>query len=230
MPVYVAWGMAIASCIIVIALWKPSPVSDQQATLRQFLLFSWEMSSGSLSAWASPHRALKWIAIALLCAGGLSIYVHKRVYRSPFGMAVGTVWLASFVLIAAVAKGRAGSANWDQGYDGHYGYLTVLIPVLSWIALSTSQRATRSTALFVAAFFGAAAIYNYVWRVDLAKYQAPMFAVVQQAIASRVPSRQIVDDNFDSFYTNDNREALKKHLGDLIDLLRSHGGKWYGRQ
>ncbi|OZI20931.1 hypothetical protein CAL26_26105 [Bordetella genomosp. 9] len=217
----------VASCILVIALWRPSPVSDELATLFQILRFSWQMSAASLSQWASPHKLLKWAVIAALCIAGLWSYIRTRAYKTPFGAALGSVWVASFMLIAAVAKGRAGQGQWNSGFDGHYGYLAALIPALAWIALSVSKRMAQGASLLVAAFFGIAAVHNYVWRIDYARYQEPTFVMVQKKIASNVPALEIVNEDFDALYMGDNRAALKQYLATSIDALRTHGGAIY---
>jgi hypothetical protein len=227
---YLAMAAAAASNVAQISLWHPSAASEQGSlTFHALAMFVWNMSSASLLQDAAAHRLWKWAFIAVLFVASVVAYFVCRLYRTVSGAAIGSVVVASFALMVAVASGRAASADWNSGYDGHYGYLTVLIPILSWVVLSFAAPRWwhHILTLAVLVFFGSAAVVNYRWRIEYAKEQIPQFIAVEAEIASSKPARSIVDDHYAVLYLGDDREALRQYLATSIVALRLHGGRLY---
>lgn len=221
-----------ATSLIGLALvWKPSIATSAAAgtTPEAIVLFLQGMVKSWLGVYAMGADGWKTaFAVAVIVAGmGVCLARAWRSWRAK-GARIGEMLLLlavltqSLVTICVVAISRAGAQPWSPGLELHYGYLTILIPVCCWVAISTAVPRRLLSGLSLVALAGVAFVYvfNVEWRVGASRDGYSEVVAAEAALLSGMPARKAADEHIRQLYYVDTPDARSSVTG-AIELLRT---------
>ena len=170
--------------------WTPSPTaSPGNFRLHEFALYMRGLVIGSTGLFSFEHAAWKFVVFISLFVAAMTICLQRFLKRTidiqDALLAVGAA--ASFAVLASIAIGRSKLyGEWQPQIGLNYGFLSVLIPLLSWIVLSKflpySAREIIGFALVV--IFLASFKENADWKFALLTPTAERHAEVISALQS----------------------------------------------
>lgn len=226
------WLAAIAAMSLLQAiLWAagPHPITAHQP-IGMILSLYYNMAGSSLLRYARPGYLWKGGIIICLALTALAVLVRAALQRrlSFIDIAIAAPLLGSFAVISTVAKGR-GFEEWSARFDHHYGYLTILIPITSWLIISTKAPKIASQILGIGliVFFGLAFKFNLAQRMADLQAEGPGYRAAQRDFASSMPSAELVK-KYPLLRSNaDLPQPEFDKLARDIDTLRRIGGWRY---
>jgi len=144
------------------------------------------------------------------------------------GLAAGLA--ASLILVIAIAAGRSDyQGGWNPVLAFHYGYLTILIPLFSWIIVSV-HLGPKWTAIYgtaVVLFFTLSFMANAQWRMEYIRSAEGQQQKISAELRSGTALESLVSERIRDFYFVDTPDVRKDVL-DGIAEARRRGYRLYG--
>lgn len=214
--------------------WTPSLAAHPPANVAIIGQFIYGMLLGSLGTYSFSEAKFKFLLLCVLfIAGGCQLLRRFASTCSTFfDMGSAATVCASLAIVFAVAVGRSThTGGWNNVLTFHYGYLIVLIPIVSWIVCTSrlSPRICLIASLPVILLFGMAFIDNAKWRFDYSRDAARQQSQVVAALQKNVSSSQLAQQYILDFYYIDTPQTRSQVAAGLA-ALRSFGAPLYGRE
>jgi hypothetical protein len=169
--------------------------------------------------------------IALLLGASFSIW--QKLVQRRWGLSdtvlTGTI-LVTLFLVASISGGRnVGTGGWNSVLCMHYGYLTIFIPLLSWILVSSGDRTSWKILLGVVSVFLFAWAFqtNAVWRWSNVSAVSSHQKMILQELA-RGTKPDVVTDRFLLDFTWKDEPVYRQEVAQGISTFRDHGYTLYG--
>lgn len=211
--------------------WTPYSASSlKQFDPHQFALYFRGLVISSITLFSYEHATLKFIFLfsVFLIASAICA---QRALRGSLSFIDAVIWLpaaTSLLVIMSVAIGRSAiQGAWAPGISLHYGFLSVLIPLMSWIVASKylPDRAKAALGVGLALFFFVSFQINSDWRIAQIPYQIPHQAEVVDALQSKASAEDLADKYTPDFSMN-KQDTVHAIAG--IKALRKAGVTLYG--
>ncbi|MGE0800684.1 MAG: hypothetical protein AB7O55_20375 [Lautropia sp.] len=218
-------GVTLAVDAALVYFWSASPASlSESATPAALWRFVQGMVNAPLIVYAFTARNVKFALFAALIVGA-AVLGSRRLLRTrpmdPVTAALLAVLVATLVLVAAVASGRARGDGWSPGLEMHYGVLVMILPATAWLLVSANlpKRPAAVLGVVLLVLFTAAYRANHNWRVaSLADARAANLAA-RDAIAGDAAADVVAARHIDRYYFIDNAEA-RSYVTEGIVTLR----------
>lgn len=233
---------ALAAVVWIFLSWRPSDAAGVAADIgfvetARAVLKNWLLSI-SPRGWRLPPVAprLYYLLNGMLYISAMALImkrlwvdrnVPERAAQGPLILA--GVMTAALALLLSIAIGRA--AYWSPGLELHYGYLAVILPLASWVILSTElpRKAAVAAGLLLLIVYGSVYLENarlsVEWYVD---DQRGKIAQVYTDIGTGMSIDAFVDRNIRHFFYMDSQEC-RRWLKDGILMLKHAGIEPYRR-
>src|SRR5262249_53957148 len=139
-----------------------------------------------------------------------------------------SVLCATLLLMLALAAGRSKSQSWAPGLEMHYGLLTIMMPIISWIIVSShvSGKTQAVVGVLLVALFARAYTANWDWRFAYVASSWAENRAVQREIAADGKAQDVVQKNIRVLFFVDT-PYTRSVVTSGIELLRQHGGRQY---
>jgi hypothetical protein len=223
---------ALAATIITNAslwvAWTPSGASGGLSSASQIGSFAFHMMNSPLLVYSHApvptglKVAFTLLLIALAIAGTVAavrVVLREQTLSTFLVLAL----LASgWILILATSYGRAKQTPWVPGLEMHYGTLAILLPIVSWIALSrVAKRMTSTVAgVILVALFARAYWANFTWRMVAAEAAQGPRLEAQLGITSREDPHVVARRFIAQYFFVDN-ELTREVVANGIETLRT---------
>ncbi|MGB8887959.1 MAG: hypothetical protein WCC87_14610 [Candidatus Korobacteraceae bacterium] len=229
--IYLLLALNLVVDIALWASWKPSEVANVgHFNVYNFGRFIYCILPSCFVLYSFTDIWWKSDLVLLLLLGAVVIFcLSLRRWRlSEFSCFLGIV--CSIAVLASVAVGRSKLHEvWDPALGMHYGYLSILIPLLSWVIIS-SKLPTEWTvilSLVLIITFGKAFQVNAKWRFEQIISSAPHQREVVNALESGQDPR-VLSDKYALDFTFGTQDSLKRDVAQGINAFRQSGARLYG--
>jgi hypothetical protein len=222
----------VATNVVLWITWVPSDAANVGGfDAARVAGFFYGLITSSLIAAADGGTVWKaGIMVMLVCA---ALWFGTRSVIRDRGKIISTVVMlgmlcATLLLMLSIAFGRTKDAGWFPADAVHFGYATILMPIVSWILVSSHvgrKNGTVAGALLVA-LFGWAYWVNMDRRIEYATASAQENAIVQSRIASAIDADELARNNIFAFFTV-NSQPIREVIATGIKTLRREGGRHY---
>jgi len=212
--------------------WRPSAASNLHTfSVPASAHFFYGLFNSSLIVYAFQNTEWKFCALALLLTAALWFgcrSIARKSNRPLSDMALLAVLGATIVLMLSLAVGRSNYESWAPGFEMHYGFLTIMMPIASWIIVSSNinRKAEIAAGVLLVALFARAYIVNWQWRFEYVSDSRTENRLVQREIATGGSSQDIARKYMRDFFfidTPDTRSVVTSG----IEILRQRGGRSY---
>lgn len=225
------FSIPLATTAVIVATWSPETLDTQsQINAGEFLNYTIGLTTGSFTYFLQNYETLSRVIIAaLIVCAVVSIALRTSLKKIDDEDVFVAVFFAIYMcLIVSISYGRAKlQGGWDNGSAIHYGVLTVFVPVISWMIISTAAPRLAVLPLGAALLIFGACVFNvsYATRAWFINYYEPLQAKALLDLKSDKPIEQIAAENITQF-----------HLGapgipDVVDgitAFRLAGAEIYG--
>ena len=212
-------------------LWSPSAATAGSPDLISVVSSCFTLLSASMVVFMFTGTLWKSALVAaavLLAFSGLYIQSRKRTLDFA-DLFLCLCLVASFVLILSVPLGRGTEAGGlSNGLSMHYSFLTVLVPILSWILISRSfpTRITGPIGIGMVLLFGAAYLSNTHWRHEHMNVIYGRQQTVEAALRRVADIPSLVNEyTLDLTWQSD--DNAKRPVVQGLAILRGHGFRIY---
>jgi hypothetical protein len=229
------YGLLTISLILNVTLWltwTPSSATHTSYSAVTIGRFVFGLMASSLGVYGFTGTGWKLgLLIFLLVAGYLEL--GRRFVKgvgSVADFAMGVTLLSSLTVLGVVAVGRSvHHGGWSDALAFHYGYLAVLVPLVSWIAVTVrmSRQASLMASLPVVVLFGMAFLQNARWRFDYVGYAAPRQLEILAAFREPIGPAELANKYILDFYFADSSWA-RSQVAEGISALKVLGLPIYG--
>jgi len=233
---------ALAAVVWIFSSWRPSDAAGMAADIgfvetARAAVKNWFLLI-SPRGWRLPPVAprLYYLLNGMLYISAMALVVKRlRVDRNvPERTAQGPLILASVMaaalaLLLSIAVGRA--AYWSPGLELHYGYLAVILPLASWVILSTELRrmAAAAVGILLLIVYGSAYLENARASVAWTSGdQRGKIAQIYTDIGSGISIDTFVDRHIRHFFYVDSEEC-RRWLKEGVLTLKGAGVEPYRR-
>jgi hypothetical protein len=212
--------------------WRPSAASNVDSfSLALIVQFFYGLFNSSLIVYAFQYPAWKCGILALLLAAALGFGCRSLMRRSerPLSdVALLGMLCATILLMLALAAGRSKYQSWAPGLEMHYGFLTIIMPIVSWIIVSSNvNRKTQVVVgVLLVALFARAFMANWNWRFTYVANSWAKNRAVQREIAAGGKAQNVVQKNIRALFFVDT-PLTRSVVTSGIEILRQHGGRQY---
>lgn len=178
-------------------LWQPSSAVKGGTSWVGMMQIFLNLLPSSMFTYSLQHLAWKiLIIVGLLGLAAYALYLSVRSHRYTFSdlvLALGI--LANLAVILSVAVGRSAAlGGWNDALVVHYGNLTGLLPILTWLLISkhfnpklTLVLASATLVVFLAAYQA-----NYQWRVEYTDTSISRNQLIYQAFNQQPDVEKLV--------------------------------------
>jgi len=148
--------------------WRPTDATGFEFNALEFFKFMVGLLPSSMLVYAFDEAWWKAALIFVLLCLAIALFARDTLRKFNFGQFVLMCGVgASLLIIASVSLGRAkAQGGWASIIVMHYGYLSILIPIMSWIVVSKGLPRVWSAMLGVLLFavFAKTFFVNLDWR------------------------------------------------------------------
>ncbi|CFR02275.1 Uncharacterised protein [Yersinia frederiksenii] len=213
--------------MVILLLWAPTSASTSESNIFDFIEILIKLMSASMAVYIFNDSTWKFLLIPIVFL--FSCYVifnkikNKNINFSDYFIFVSLI--GTLAIIASVALGRSKiQGGWGGVLAMHYGFLTILLPVLSWIIISTYSRKIIiiPVAFLMVIIFSYAYKNNYEWRSENVQSTLDKQMSIYSGFKSTDNSQELVDKFIHEFNWKDDDNS-KKTITSGIDLLRVYG-------
>lgn len=224
-------ALVVIENIVVWSLWSPTSATGVETNIVGLIEIFFKLLPASMAVFTFSGMGWK-IAVILL---GLMLVVYLSVHhfgnekRSFSDFFLRLALLASLLVILSVAIGRSkAQGGWNNVLAMHYGYLTVLLPILTWLFVSKrlGPKFSALIGLVGVIIFARAYQENYIWRHDYALSIYENTQLVNNALRDESEVKALVDRYALDFTWKNNNDA-KQPVVDAISTLRAKNYKIY---
>jgi hypothetical protein len=229
---YFLLAMCIALNAVLWRCWTPSSASDiQHFEPVEFAKYAYGLLPASFVVYSFTDNWWKFALVLALLLGAAWIALSKIWRREmTFGdFALAVTLVATFLLVLSISSGRAkAQGEWSSVVAMHYAYLTIFLPLVSWILISSrlSIKWSNVLGLVLVVLFARAFEVNAVWRYGAIASAAPHQAEVSQQLATNSDVPDIVDKYILDFMWKD-ETYFRQEVAEGIKTFRRNGFKIY---
>jgi len=204
-------------------LWTPSAASSGITNISSLLECFFKLLPASMVVYTFSNAIwnIGFVLVGLLLAAyGLYRAVRNEglSYILLIAAAIITATLA-LVASAAIARSKA-AGDWDNTLIMHYGFLTVLLPIFSWIIISKycQKKITVVFGVVAVIVFTSAYFDNYKWRYEFANSTQDKQRIIANALKENDDVRDIVEKFNRDFTWSDSYDAKQAVVVGLEEL------------
>jgi hypothetical protein len=224
------WNWFILTLVVAleIALWVDWRSADLTVDPNHVFAVFYGLLSTGLQTYAWTGTAWKTNVIAGLALAGFLWGIRNALkQRKSLDLVMLATLVATLCVMASVSVGSA-KGPVIRGILDRYGYLTVLLPIVSWMIVSANASGLTAAALSVSAvlFFGSSYWVNLGNRFLWAPATAQRSQQIAHEIASSDAAETVVDANIKYFFSEDNPN-VRALIAAALKELRVRGGKLY---
>lgn len=227
---YIALAACSALNVFLWATWTPAGASSLAPSLEKSASFFIGLVNSSLVVYAFDHAALKAGLLIALVAAALwaAFWKMRKGTLEACDVALFSVLTATLVLMLALAVGRSTyQGGWSPGLEMHYGYLTIMMPMVAWMMLPVGARSSMVIGVALVAVFGKAYLENAHWRFGyIANSTLSTYAAQLEVADSSIEAGIVASRNMSQFFWMDSNQT-REYVITGIQLLRVHGGYLY---
>jgi hypothetical protein len=221
-------GVAAAILIVAFLVTRVRGTIDAPSSYTAYIEWAYNLVKSSLVLRANYDIGWRAAIVVLLALGGLvgaCITTAKLMRGKPttlLEVALASMLLGYFVLLAAIAFGRAGIGTWPAGLEMHYGYLMAPIPVLAWILFSRAvpRFPTLVCGAIVIIVYGDAFLAGVQARYSYFDTRKNDYPQLDRLLRSSAPPEKITGSFMSDIYWQDSPE-LRRKLEEAIVTYRS---------
>jgi len=210
--------------------WKPSGATGFELDLPEFFKFMAGLLPSSMLVFAFENAWWKTLLVLFLVVLATIFFIRDSLKKPNFGQFVLMCGLgASLLILASVSFGRAkAQGGWASIIVMHYGYLSLLIPICSWIVVSKGLSRFWSGALGLVLFavYAKAFMVNLDWRKAWVERAWQHQDEVMKALHESSDPQPVVD-RYALDFTWSVEPPFKAAVVDGIKLLREIKAKPY---
>jgi hypothetical protein len=225
--------LCIGLNIILWRCWIPSAASDlHHFAPLELATFVYGLLPSSLVVYSFTDT---WWKSALVLALVLSAawIVSSKIWRGNLtfaDFALASTLAATLFLVFSISSGRAkGDGGWNSVLAMHYGYLTIFLPLVSWLLISSqlSIKWSNLLGILLVVVFARAFQINAVWRYGVITAALPHQSELQQLGADKdlpaLVSKYVLD------FTWKDQPNYKREVLEGISTFQKKGFKMYGQ-
>jgi hypothetical protein len=223
---------AIASNLLVWLSWKPSDATTYQLSLSASLQAAVSLLPANMFAFSTDGTAWKAAIIGLLIAAACYVISTKIISRTlSFGdLIIALAIAAGLSIVLAVSIGRSQTGH----LVFHYGNLTILLPIASWIVVSKALRPRQSLIIgcLLTGLYTSAYVTNLEWRSSLILAKQEVYRDIDFALHQQDPA--VIVDRFPEEFLWSEEPALaaeqKRWIIRSLNVLRERQYQMYSVQ
>lgn len=230
------YGLTAISLLLNLSLWiawKPSAASHSSHSVSLLARFMYGLITSCFVTYS--FTGTWWKCGIILVMLVLALFeLGRRIGAGKLAVidiAILAELLASLALLAAISGGRAAFAGgWSPTLAFHYGYLSILIPLLSWIVVSARLPLRRNfiASLAVVLLFGRSFEVNAKWRFDYVRQASPHQREVLADLQKPISAVDLADRHILDFYHVNTPETTHQ-VAEGIEAFRVAGASLYGK-
>lgn len=231
-PALAAFAAVLLIDVVIWLAWTPSAASAVGAfDIREFIRYMYSLIPSVLGVFSFKHISWKFLTVTLLLVAALTICLRQLKNRSltlqDFVLALAA--LTSLLVMLSVAVGRSkAQGEWNVVIAMHYGFMSVFMPVCSWIIVSKwiPERASSTIGVLLAVIFYLAFVDNADWRYGVVNSSALQQEEVIKAMQSGTDAKVLADTYVKNFTVDSPQNRLDVANG--ITAFRAVGAALYG--
>lgn len=212
--------------IIIVVKWEPSAAAHADASLLQKLSVFYLLHSGPFSILAFGHSATFASLVIFLSLASAAFLFKKYLQNSldVLDLFLVAALIASEALLLVVAFGRAGAqGGWSNVLLMHYGPLTFLPLIFSWIILSNflSLKSKNILSVLLLGLFIFSYHKAYDWRQDHINKTLSKQLTVEKSLTQIFDVKEFVDEQTLELTWQDSDEQklyVERGLTQLLSL------------
>ncbi len=207
-------------------LWTPSSASEGILSFQTIAEIFLKLLPSSMIVFMFNDSELKIGIIVILLTAVIYGFFKKWKGKelSFIDILLGLSLLASFAIVLSIATGRSKVQDgWNNVLAMHYGYLTVLLPIIAWICISKffNARISLLVGIIGITIFGAAYKKNYSWRDEYVRSVFEKQNDIYSELKKNTNTKALVDKYALDLNWKDD-EASKKGVVHGLSILRKH--------
>ena len=228
---YLSLSILVFSNVLIWIYWIPSAASTLTPSFVKSFYFFRGLLNSSLVVYAFDNALWKSMVIPLLFIMA-TIYFVRSIMTKAFSEPVSNTsialigsLLATVFCMIGLSYGRSAyNSGWSSGLEMHYGFLTTLVPIISWILVSTSSKWSLPLGFILFLVYANAFVVNANWRFQYLAESTSLNNKIQAEIADKsISAYDIANKYIKQFYWQDTPD-IKQNIANGIDILRSNGG------
>lgn len=227
-----AFSAVLLIDVVIWLAWTPSAASAVGAfDIRECIRYMYSLIPSVMGVFSFKHISWKFLTVTLLLVAALAICLRQLKNRAltlqDFVLAVAA--LTSLLVMLSVAVGRSkAQGEWNVVIAMHYGFMSVFMPVCSWIIVSKwiPERASATIGVLLAVIFYLAFVDNANWRYGVVNNSALQQEEVIKAMQSGTDAKVLADTYVKNFTVDSPQNRLDVANG--ITAFRAVGAALYG--
>jgi hypothetical protein len=227
-----AFAAVLLIDLVIWLAWTPSAASAVGAfDVREFVRYMYSLIPSAMGVFAFKHISWKFLTVTMLMVAALIICLRQLKNRvltfQDFVLALAA--LTSLLVMLSVAVGRSkAQGEWNVVIAMHYGFMSVFMPVCSWIIVSKwmPERVSSTVGVLLAVVFYLAFVDNAKWRYGVVNSSAQQQEEVIKAMQSGTDAKMLADKYVKSFTVDSPQNRLDVANG--ITAFRAVGATLYG--
>jgi len=232
LPALGAFAVVLVINVVIWRAWTPSAASAVGAfDIRELVRYMYSLIPSSMGVFSFKHISWKFLTVTALLVAALTICLRRlknhALTLQDFVLAVAV--LASFLVMLSVAVGRSkAQGEWNVVLAMHYGFMSVFMPVCSWIIVSKwiPERASSTIGVLLAVVFYVAFVDNANWRYGVVNSSGQQQEEIVKAMQSGTDATTLADTYVKNFTVDSPQNRLDVANG--ITAFRAAGAPLYG--
>jgi len=203
--------------------WTPTDATGVEINVSELFRFMTGLLPSSMLVYAFDNLWWKAAIMAALLITAVIVFLRTSLRKLDFGQFILMTGVgASLLIIISVSIGRAkAQGGWSPAIGMHYGYLLILIPVMSWIIVSKnlSRGWANLVGIVLLAIFTKAFFVNLDWR-NIWVSKAYQHQIEVMKAVQRAENPQDVVDQYALDFTWSVEPHFKTEVVEGINTLR----------
>lgn len=214
--------------------WSPSAASSLGPSFIPTIEFFFGLFNSSLVVYAFKNIEIKTLLLFFLFFVGILCVNRPNTIENNLGSVSKLALIGSLASTILLMFGLACSRStyqegWSPGLEMHYGFLTILVPITSWVVVSSKTRFSAPLGLMLVVLYSGAFFDNAEWRFIYLTRTPNLNNEIQLLIADEMIDSGFISGKYiKQFYFIDNPK-VRSDVARGIDLLRKQGGFNYKR-
>ncbi len=214
--------------IIIWLLWEPSSASEPTTDLIGIVGIFFRMLPASMITFTSFH-AIAWKIVIIIAALMLTFYGFyrslKKIKLNFSDIILILSILASLAVLFSIAIARSKiQGGWSYTLPSHYGYLTIFLPIITWLIISKffSSKISLLISIIGIVIFTRTYLENYTFRHNMEKPDFKEQSIINNALKENPDIHALVDKYVLEFTWKNDVES-KQPVINGISTLRTRG-------
>ncbi|MFM0087598.1 hypothetical protein PQR46_11780 [Paraburkholderia sediminicola] len=231
-PALGAFAVVLLIDVVIWLAWTPSAASAVGAfDIREFIRYMYSLIPSAMGVFSFKHISWKFLTITVFLVAALAICLRQLKNRAltlqDFVLALAA--LTSLLVMLSVAVGRSkAQGEWNVGIAMHYGFMSVFMPVCSWIIVSKwiPERVSAGIGMLLAVVFYLAFVDNADWRYGVVNSSAQQQEEIIKAMQSGTDAKVLADTYVKNFTVDSPQN--RSDVANGITAFRTAGATLYG--